>query len=254
MRPWLDSPRTAGVFVDFDGTLAPIVRDPDQARAPTGAAELLARLAERYGRIAVISGRPLAYLAQHLGPGAGATEMVGLYGLERSTPAGERPATESGAASWRPAVEDVARRADAVAPVGVHVERKGLAVTLHFRDAPELGSWVERFATDEAGRSGLAAHAGKMSWELRPPVRTDKGTVVTELAGDLKAVCYLGDDRGDLPAFEALARLAGQGVQTLAVAVGGPETPPEVIAAADLIVTGPAGVLALLSSLDRPGG
>jgi trehalose 6-phosphate phosphatase len=248
----LDSPRAAGVFVDFDGTLAPIVDDPDQARALPGAAELLARLAERYGRVVVVSGRPLAYLAEHLGPAAGATEMVGLYGLERSTAAGDRSVIDSGAASWRPAVEGVARRADAAVPVGVHVERKGLAVTLHFRDAPELGPWVERFAAAEAGRSGLAAHPGKMSWELRPPVRTDKGTVVTELAGGLGAVCYVGDDRGDLPAFEALVRLAGHGVRTLAVAVGGPETPPELMAAADLIVADPAAVLAFLSILDRP--
>ncbi len=46
-----------------------------------------------------------------------------------------------------------------------------------------------------------------MSWELRPPVPTDKGTVVTELAAGLAAVCFVGDDTGDLPAFEALRRL-----------------------------------------------
>ena len=80
-----------------------------------------------------------------------------------------------------------------------------------------------------------------MSWELRPPVPTDKGTVVAGLAAGLRAVCFVGDDTGDLPAFGVLGQLRAGGVDTLAVAVGGPETPPEVLAAADLVVDGPAG-------------
>jgi trehalose 6-phosphate phosphatase len=102
----------------------------------------------------------------------------------------------------------------------------------------------------------LIAHPGKQSWELRPPVPTDKGTVVVELAAGLQAVCFAGDDTGDLSAFAALARLWAEGVETLGVAVGGPETPPEVLDAADLVVDGPAGVLDLLEALAAlpPGG
>src|SRR5262249_19158482 len=83
-RPWLASPAPAGVFLDFDGPLAPIVEVPEDARPLPGAAALLGQLAERYRRVAVVSGRPLAFLLDHLGASAGHAELVGLYGLERA--------------------------------------------------------------------------------------------------------------------------------------------------------------------------
>ncbi|HSS11457.1 MAG TPA: hypothetical protein VLL25_16350, partial [Acidimicrobiales bacterium] len=85
--------------------------------------------------------------------------------------------------------------------------------------------------------------------ELRPPVEADKGTVVEELASGLDAVCFIGDDRGDLPAFAALARLAAEGRDTLAIAVNSDEAPTELLAAADVVVDGPSGVLDLLEAL-----
>jgi trehalose 6-phosphate phosphatase len=226
------------VFVDFDGTLAPIVEDYDAARPDPEAPGVLGSLADRYARVAVVSGRPLAYLTEHLA-GAGRTELIGIYGLERSDQPNP-PAVER----WRQVLEDEAEAAESGAPEGVVVERKGLAVTLHYRAAPQHRDWVEQF-----GRAahGLVAHPGKMSLELRPPVETDKGTVVAELSEGLAAVCFIGDDRGDLPAFAALAHMADK--DTLSVAVDGPETPAELKAAAQLIVDGPVGALAFLRSL-----
>jgi trehalose 6-phosphate phosphatase len=146
-----------------------------------------------------------------------------------------------------------ADRAEATAPAGARVEPKGLAVTLHYRGAPEAETWVAQFAKAEAARSGLDAQPGKMSWELRPPVPTDKGTVVGELAAGLAAVCFAGDDNGDLPAFEELRRLTAAGVATLAIAVAGPETPAAVLAAADVAVDGPASLVSLLERLAWAG-
>jgi trehalose 6-phosphate phosphatase len=233
--------------MDFDGTLAPIVEIPDQARAFPGSPEVLARLAQRYARVAVISGRPVAFLAEQLGGTASGVELVGLYGLERLV--GGRPRPDPGVERWQATVAAVAERADAAAPAGVRVERKGLALTLHFRQAPEAAGWAADFARAEAARSGLEAHPGKKSWELRPRVPTDKGTVIAELARGLQAVCFVGDDRGDLPGFEALRALGVSGVATLAVASAGPETPGELVGAADLVVDGPPGVMALLETL-----
>jgi trehalose 6-phosphate phosphatase len=159
------------------------------------------------------------------------------------------PAVDPAAMGWTAAVEAVAASAEAAAPAAVGVERKGLTVTLHFRLAPHLAGWAKRFATEQAASSGLVAHPGKKSWELRPPVPTDKGTVVAELASGLEAVCFVGDDTGDLPAFAALHRLRTEGVVTLAVAAAGPETPTPVLQGADLVVDGPAGVLTLLEAL-----
>jgi trehalose 6-phosphate phosphatase len=93
-----------------------------------------------------------------------------------------------------------------------------------------------------------------MAVELLPPVSTDKGSVVAGLAQGLARVCYLGDDRGDLPAFAVLADLASKGVDTLAIAVGSDELPPELAAAADAVVDGPEGALAVLTTLAGGGG
>jgi trehalose 6-phosphate phosphatase len=234
------------VFTDFDGTLAPIVTDPAAAGPLPGAPATLARLAERFARVAVISGRPVAYLLDQL-PGSGAVILSGLYGLERARAGTVEQVPE--AAAWRDVVGRVAEAAEAEAPTGVHVERKGLAVTLHVRNAPEQSDWVTQWAADQAVRTGLVAHPGKMSVELRPPVEADKGTVVAELAAGLDAVCFLGDDRGDLPAFAALSTLSAAGVHTLAVAVASDEAPAELLEAADVVVAGPEQALSLLDVL-----
>lgn len=207
----------------------------------------------------MISGRPVSYLVDQLAMGAGGSggaggvELVGLYGMERTVrhaAEGEVVVQEApGAAPWRHALSDAASRAEAAAPAGVTVERKGLAVTLHYRQAPQHAGWASEFATGEAGRAGLSVHAGKMSVELRPPVSMDKGAVVLDLAVGLSAVLFAGDDVGDVPAFEALRRLRSAGVATVAVAVGGPETPADVTRAADVVVDGPGGLLQLLHQI-----
>jgi trehalose 6-phosphate phosphatase len=246
LAPWLDRPRQAGVLTDFDGTLSAIVDDPGAAVALPGVTAILARLAARYARVAVISGRPVAYLVDQVGLAPG-LELIGLYGLQRVRDGVALQHPEAG--RWRPVVDRVAAAALAAAPAGVQVEHKGLAVTLHVRTAPEQAGWMEAWATRAAAETGLEALAGRRSIELRPPVAADKGTVVDELAAGLEAICYLGDDRGDLPAFAALARLAQLGRHTLAVAVASEEAPAELLAAADLVVAGPEGARDLLEAL-----
>ncbi|MGH9115541.1 MAG: trehalose-phosphatase, partial [Acidimicrobiales bacterium] len=212
LRPWTDSPNTSGVFLDFDGTLAPIVQDPDQARALPGTVALLARLGDRFARVAVVSGRPVSYLAGHL-DGAGATELIGLYGLERRR--GNPPVTEEvpAAARWRAVLDQVATAVEhaAYGADGLVVERKGLGLTLHYRRAPQLAGRAAEIAAAEAAASGLVAHPGKMSVELRPPVGTDKWSVVADLSAGLRSVLFAGDDLGYLPAFAALVQLRGSG-------------------------------------------
>jgi trehalose 6-phosphate phosphatase len=261
IRPFLERPGSAGVFVDFDGTLAPIVEDPEDARPVSGSSELLARLADRFSKVAVISGRPVAYLAENLA-GAGSTELIGLYGLERQLPGSTEVQVPAEADRWRQAVESVAAAADREVGRdperfrGFGVERKGLSVTLHYRNATGLAGWAESFAAQQADATGLVAHQGKMSVELRPPVDTDKGTVVADLASGLAAACYFGDDLGDVPAFDALDRLRADGVATLAVAVRsgiGDETPPAVLEAADIVVEGPEGAMEVLRALAGEG-
>src|SRR3954469_18159782 len=81
LDPLVAQPDGAGIVTDFDGTLAPIVLDPAAARALPGVGPLLGRLAARYSRVGVVSGRPAAFLLDRLGPVEG-LRLVGLYGLE----------------------------------------------------------------------------------------------------------------------------------------------------------------------------
>ena len=210
---------------------------------------LLTDLAGPFELVAVVSGRPPAFLAEVLGEPAG-VELVGLYGLARALGGSEE------ASHWAGVIDAVVGEATAEAPDGVYVEPKGLTTTLHWRHAPEARPWVESFAARQAGARGLALHPGRMELELRPPVAVDKGTVVhalaAEHAGRLRAVAAFGDDMGDLPAFAAVGELtdpSGAPLTAVRVAAVDDESPPEVAARADLTVRGATGAVALLRAL-----
>ncbi|MHB1139566.1 MAG: trehalose-phosphatase [Microthrixaceae bacterium] len=235
----------AVVATDFDGTLAPIVDDPADARPLPGAAQVLVRLQAAVGQVAVVSGRPVAFLEEHCPPGL---TLVGLYGLE-SVRDGVR-ADHPTAGIWRETLADVATAAGRHGPAGMRVESKGLSLTLHYRGDPGLAAAVQDYATDAAALAGLHVRTARMSVELHPPIDEDKGTALERLAaGHTGPVLYLGDDVGDLPAFDALDRLEDVGRTTLRVVVGSDEMSPALAARADLLLDGPPAVLELLTRL-----
>ena len=244
LRALAARPGHAGVYTDFDGTLAPIVDDPTKARALDGAAETLAALATRFERVGVISGRPVRFLLDNVG--ATGVDLWGEYGLERAV--GSEIRAADGAVEWRGVVDEVATRADE-ANVAERVERKSLSLTLHWRADPERADAVRSWAAAEAARTGLELADARKAVELRPPRHRDKGTALAEAAAGLDAVCFLGDDRGDLAAFDALDRFAADGRQVARIAVRSPEMPPELEQRADVIVDGPHGALELLRAL-----
>lgn len=244
LEPIVRDRRAAGVFADFDGTLSEIVNEPGEARPVEGMVEALEALAASYGRVGVLSGRPVEFLEQWFGP---TILLAGLYGLQ--TKQGDVRVDHPLGGSWREVIDDVAAVAKARGPAGMKVEPKGLSLTLHYRGRPRLEPQVRGFAEQQALRSGLVCRPARMSYELHPPIPADKGTALLDLADDLAAVCFIGDDVGDLRAFDALDKLSGNGVRTLRVAVQSPEVDRQLIDRADLTVDGPAGVLDLLHAL-----
>ncbi|HVN51760.1 MAG TPA: trehalose-phosphatase [Acidimicrobiales bacterium] len=244
LGPLVADPDRAGLFVDYDGTLSEIVDDPAAARPRAGAAEALDALASRYGRVAVLSGRPVDFLAPWFGPDV---MVSGLYGLETIV-RGRRLDHPLGGV-WREVVDDVALQSASRGPEGMRVEAKGLSLTLHYRGRPEREPEVRAWAEQQAARSGLELRSARASYELHPPLDVDKGTSLLELADDLGAVCFMGDDVGDLPAFDALDELATRGVTCVRVGVRSAEVADELLRRSDVVVDGPAGVVGLLQDL-----
>lgn len=231
----------AAIFTDFDGTLSPIVDRPEDASLVEGADDILRELAERAGLFAVISGRPISFLEGRLPAGP---VLSGLYGLEELRDGERLDHPQAGA--WREVVADVQANSEAIGPDGMVVESKGLSLTLHYRAKPGLALAVQDWAQRQADRSGLVIRSAKMSVELHPPLSVDKGTVVLDMVRAFDPVVFIGDDRGDLPAFEALADLATRGRTVVRVAVASSEAPREVIERADLVVDDPPGALDVL--------
>lgn len=243
LRPLVDTPARSAVLTDFDGTLADIVLDPAVAAPLDGAPEVLRVLTARYAAVVVVSGRPASFLVATLGTGIA---LSGLYGLEDVTPEG-RVVVAEGALPWARVATDVATRARAA--LGPVVEEKGVSLTLHYRGRPDRQHEITSWATGEGTRGGLVVRMAKASVELHPPVAADKGTVVDRILDGLDAACFLGDDVGDLPAFDALDRFAARGGHAVRVGVRTSEAPDELLARADLVVEGPAGALAVLHAL-----
>lgn len=243
-----DDRRRAGLFVDFDGTLTPIVEDPTTSAMDTGTRQLLGHLAARLGVVAVVSGRPASFLLERAA--APGVRLLGLYGLEEADERQVTPRPEL--AQWQPAVERALKqlRSELERGDGLYVEDKGGTVAVHWRRADDQEAaeeLVQRVVSEVAEATGLALEPGKKVTELRPPVDWDKGTVIDKIAEelDLVEVVYLGDDLGDLVAFEAVHARGG-----VAVAVAqDEETPQELRDAADVELPGPPGVKEWLNEL-----
>jgi len=257
LQALLARPRPALVGLDFDGTLAPIVADPEQARAHPGAVPALAALAPKVAAVAVVTGRPAEVAVRYGGfagvPGLEHLVVLGHYGAERWEAAtGEitAPPPHPGIAAARAELPALLDRVGAAH--GTWIEEKGFAVAVHTRRADDPQAAFDSLRaplTDLATRHALIVEPGRLVLELRPP-GMDKGVALREYAREIGAgsVFYAGDDLGDIPAFAAVEKLRTEGVPGLLVCSGSEEV-TELADRADLVVDGPEGVVRLLGKL-----
>jgi len=238
-------PDRTALLVDFDGSLSPIVDRAEDARPLPEAITQLGRLAAQLGRVAIVSGRPVEFLAAQV-PIAGVT-YAGLYGIERLH--GGKRSIDPRVVPYLDAVAAAIADARERLPAEVIEPKAGVSVTFHWRPRPELAEEVRAVADELARRHGLAQLHTRMAVELRPPVEVDKGVATRALVEGFDVGAFAGDDTGDLPAFAALAAAVADGTLRQAVRIGvhSPEAVPELIAAVDVLVDGPAGLTALLA-------
>lgn len=208
--PLLDAARAA-FFLDFDGTLAPIVARPDLAAMSTATADAVLRLeAAAGGALAVVSGRTLESLDARLAPMRFAAS--GSHGLERRGVDGATHVVDGGDA-MAAAIEVVEAFG---AAHGLLVERKPAGAAIHYRGRPDMAAQC-RAAVEAAaaGRDCRIVH-GNMIAEFSAAVAT-KGTAVeafmTETPFRDRMPVFAGDDVTDEDGFRAVARLGGVGIK-----------------------------------------
>lgn len=257
------------VALDFDGTLAPLVADPQDSRLLPGVADVLVSLGRAGVQLALITGRAPGTVLELSGlgdlDGLGRLRVAGLYGLQ---------VLDAATGDLTDTVDDQTRAAVAAvrselpqllstAPVGVHLEDKGLALVVHTRPAADPQQALDHLlpaVRDLADRHGLRHEPGRFAAEIRPD-GSDKGATLLRLVAGrtpatpgatepaTRAVLYAGDDTGDLPALRAIPVLRDRGLAAVGVAVVQDGTDPDVPAAADIGVDGPPGLLDLLRGL-----
>jgi trehalose-phosphatase len=227
-------PAEAGLFLDFDGVLAPIVERPEDAVPPPETRAELERLVGRYALVAVVSGREGDDVRARVG--VEGVVCVGSHGLELAPQADRWRRTLAGFAASAPWPPE-------------EIEVKGLTIAFHFRsrqDEQEAVRELDAIAED-ATRDGLMARYGRKVLEVLPPVGSNKGTAVRQLLEErgLRRALAAGDDTTDLDSFAALDGLE----VAVRVAVASPEAPSALIEAADLVVESTDEFLVLLRKL-----
>ena len=222
------------LFLDFDGTLAPLGPDREAIRLPEGLDTVLTRLASRLdGALAVISGRGLADLSARVPAGLW---RLGAHGLEVAPPDG--PPEPAPAPLPEGVLAPVARLAGAMP--GLVLERKGAVAALHYRARPDAAARCLAAAREAASRaSGLKVQPGRMVVEIKPEA-ADKGRALAAMMARPgwrgRRPVAVGDDATDEDMIRAAQMLGGLGIH-----VGDGDS------AASMRLPDPAAVAALLA-------
>jgi trehalose 6-phosphate phosphatase len=226
-----EAPERSAILLDVDGTLAPIVDRPEDAGVPDETRAVLRGLVGRYGLVAAVTGRP-GVIGRNL-VGVDGVPVIGNHGLDLA----------DGVEEWRGRLHEFGRTVD------WPVEDKGVSLSYHYRTAgdPDAARAVLEHVAERAREQGFVARFGRMVLELLPPLDANKGTAVRTLLqrANLERALFAGDDTTDLDAFDAVEELE-VGVK---VAVDSAEAPAKLVERADVVVSGPPGLVDLLRTL-----
>ena len=195
------------VFLDYDGTLTPIVSHPEDAWLSESMRQTLGSLAARVP-VAILSGRDLDDVRGRVlvdgivYAGSHGFDIAGAGGLRRELGAEYLPVLDAAETELREALDEIP---------GAQLERKHFSVAAHYRNVNENDAFKVALAVDAVGAKHreLRRIDGKKVYELLPDIDWDKGKAAlwlleTLLEGRNALPIYIGDDRTDEDAFRAL--------------------------------------------------
>ena len=249
------------VALDFDGTLAPIVEDPSAAHIHADAADVLDTLAAEVRGIAVITGRPARQVLalgglDEVGDAIAEHDrelvVLGQYGNERWTSFERRVITPKPPPGLSGLIRELPRLLREAGVPDAWIEEKGLAVAVHTRRLEDPDAAFARLLpvlAEAARERRLVLEPGRKVIEIRAN-GMDKGKALSSLVSEFEAsaVVFIGDDLGDVPAFEAALKVRAAGFPALLVCSGSEEQRAlrDIV---DVVVDGPDGVMAFLRGL-----
>jgi trehalose 6-phosphate phosphatase len=233
-----------GLISDMDGTLSPIVNDPEEASVTSRNKHLLRQLQRYLPLVAVISGRAACDVQEMVG----LEDMiyVGNHGLEHCIKGQLVPHEELNL--YRPLLKAAKESLQPHLVSGVQLEDKGATLSIHYRRAANPESEEKRLSSkirEISDEFGLRFIHGRMVFELRPPINVDKGSALQQIVNDqsLKAAVYLGDDTTDVAAMRMCQKLRNEGIcDAWGIGVISPGMPEELESYADFFLEGVSDV------------
>ena len=255
IEPLRAEPSRSAILCDVDGTLAPIVEDPDAAAVPTQTRAVLGELAGRYLLVACITGRRASAARRMVG--LDQLTYAGNHGLELLGPGEASPRLDPALGHRGAAAAGFVGRLDwrRLASLGLRLEDKGPIQAIHWRGAPDEAVAEQRAQgiASLASTEGLVPHFGRRVLEVRPVAEVHKGVAARRLVEDsgVDRAMFAGDDQTDRDAFTALRALERDGSleRAVCIAIASAEGPEELQREADAVVSGPTGFRELLRSL-----